>query len=257
MQRPARRADAGRPSRSTRTSSSPASHGEAVRQHDGPGRRLGREADRRLSRELHARLQARRLRADGRERRVPRALPRSRSSSPAARAQRGDAVHGSTCTRQSYRFQKGHRIMVQVQSTGSRSSTAIRRRGCRTSSRRRRRTSRRRRTGSGGRRARRRAWRSRPCHRRRRRASSRHPVSRRPLRSARPHGCMGWRERRRARGGAHHRERHLRIEPRLLVHPAARRQRGVVDQPREPQPGHPRARRPRPVVARAPSPAPR
>ena len=69
-------------------------HREALREHHRPGRRLGGEADRRLPRHASHACQGARLRADGRERRLPQPLPRELRGAEADGAQHRDPDHG-------------------------------------------------------------------------------------------------------------------------------------------------------------------
>ena len=80
-------------------------------------RRLDREADRRLSRDVPGELDAGRLPADGVERGVPR--PLSAGASRRRRRFRPNQVqeYRFSLHTQNYTFKAGHRVMVQVQST--------------------------------------------------------------------------------------------------------------------------------------------
>ena len=90
--------------------------GPPVRVHDRQRRRLDRQADRRLSRALPGELGPGRLPADGVERGVPRPLPHGLREAGADRAGRGPGVHLEPAHAELH-VPKGHRIMVQVQST--------------------------------------------------------------------------------------------------------------------------------------------
>ena len=77
---------------------------------------LDREADRRVPGHHAADASLRRLRADGGERRLPRSVPEGLRHPHPTPANQVDEYSIDLHT-QDYRFLKGHRIMVQVQST--------------------------------------------------------------------------------------------------------------------------------------------